>query len=154
MPKDLKKNVEYILKDLHARESMRLGCYRQWAVTGEHIQKLRERKASHQAFLHQLLRKRDLTPAWYAKLYYYFGHISGLVTAFLPAFFVHRIEKMLEFWILQRYQKYFKRLELDHNIRSMIEAVQMNKLSHNEPALDILILLKNIINDQEAFQSV
>jgi demethoxyubiquinone hydroxylase (CLK1/Coq7/Cat5 family) len=149
MPKDLQKNVAHILKDLHARESMRLGWYRQWSATGDHIRVLREKKASHQAFLHQLLRSRDLTPAWYARLFYYLGHISGFVTAFLPDSWVARIEKNLEFWILERYQKYFRRLELDRNIRSMIEAMQLNKMAHNEPGHDIIILIENIIREQK-----
>lgn len=153
MSKDLKKNVEYILKDLHARESMRLGWYRQWYSAGERIRHLRERKASHQAFLHQLLRSRDLTPAWYARWFYYWGHLSGIVTALLPDSWGRKIEQNLEFWILQRYRRYFRRLELDSNIRTMIEAMQMNKLNHNEPAGDILNLLENMIREQEEMQT-
>ncbi len=152
MQKDLQKNVAFILKDLHARESMRLGWYRQWSGAEERFKLLRERKASHQAFLHQLLRTRNLSPAWYARLYYYLGHLSGLATAILPDAWGKQIEHTLEFWILQRYKKYFRRLELDAHIRSMIEAMQMRKLGHDEPARDILSLLEQLIQEQERIQ--
>jgi demethoxyubiquinone hydroxylase (CLK1/Coq7/Cat5 family) len=153
MQKDIEKNVAFILKDLHARESMRLGWYRQWNGAEDRLRTLRERKASHQAFLHQLLRTRNLTPAWYARLYYYLGHFSGLATAILPDAWGKKIENTLEFWILQRYRRYFKRLELDAHIRSMIEAMQMRKLHHNEPAGDILSLLKQLIQEQEKLRN-
>lgn len=152
MQKDIQKNVEFILRDLHARESLRLGWYRQWSGAEERLKLLRERKASHQAFLHQLLRTRNLSPAWYARLYYYFGHLSGLATAILPDSWGKRIEQTLEFWILERYKKYFRRLELDAHIRSMIEAMQMRKLGHDEPARDILSLLEQLIQEQERIQ--
>lgn len=152
MQKDIQKNVEFILKDLHARESMRLGWYRQWYGAGDRLRILRERKASHQAFLHQLLRTRNLSPAWYARLFYYLGHFSGLATAILPDAWGNKIEQTLEFWILQRYRRYFRRLELDAHIRSMIEAMQMAKLKHNEPAGDILSLLRQLIQEQEKIQ--
>jgi len=154
MSKDIQRNVIFMLRDLHARESMRLGWYRQWRIADATLQHLRERKANHQAFLHQLLRHRDQTPAWYARLFYYFGHLSGFVTAVLPDFWELWIEKTLEFWILERYRKYLHRLTLDKDIRTMVEAVQLHKLKHNEPGGDILLMIQKIIRDSEEFQTL
>ena len=142
------QTVAYI-RDLHARELMRLGWYRQWFKGGEKIQQLRERKAQHQAFLNDLLRKRGLGPAWYAIWFYYFGHLFGLFTSFLPAHWVNYIEQTLEYWILIRYRKYFKILQLKFDLRTMIEAVQLAKLRHNEPGVDVLALLERFIQDEE-----
>lgn len=141
------KTVSY-LKDLHARESMRLGWYRQWQ-NHEKIKQLRERKSTHTAFLHDLLRKRGLKPAWYSRWFYVMGHAFGFFTALLPQSLASKIEKILETWILIRYEKYLKQLQLDYNLRSMIEAVQLKKLNHNEPAIDVLRLLEICISNEE-----
>ncbi|MCS7073143.1 MAG: demethoxyubiquinone hydroxylase family protein [Bacteroidia bacterium] len=148
MAKDLKKATEQALKDLHARESMRLGWYRQW-IHEESLRNLRAQKANHQAFLKDLLRRRALSPAWYARLFYYLGHLFGFLTAYLPAKYVEKLEQVLEFWLLLRYKHYFKSLTLDKHLRSMIEAVQLEKLQHNEPGNDVLALLEKIIQEQE-----
>jgi demethoxyubiquinone hydroxylase (CLK1/Coq7/Cat5 family) len=153
MQTDLKKKTEQILKDLHARESMRLGWYRQWSLHQQRMKHLRERKASHQAFLNELMRKRGLSPAWYARLFYLSGHLFGWLTAFLPDKMVQKIETTLEFWILERYKKYFDDLHLSQNLRSMIESMQLRKLSHNEPGTDVLTLLQAIIQDEESLIS-
>ena len=149
MAKDLKKATEQALRDLHARESMRLGWYRQW-IHEESLRNLRARKANHQAFLKDLLRRRALSPAWYARIFYYTGHLLGILTAYLPARYVEKLEQMLEFWLLIRYKRYFKTLTLDQHLRSMIEAVQLEKLQHNEPGNDVLLLLEQIIREQES----
>lgn len=141
------KTIAY-LKDLHARESMRLGWYRQWQ-SHEKIKQLRERKSIHTAFLHDLLRKRGLKPAWYSRWFYIIGHAFGFFTALVPYSFASRIEKILETWILLRYEKYLEQLQLDYNLRSMIEALQLKKLNHNEPALDVLQFLKVCITNEE-----
>ncbi len=112
MGTDIKKRTELFIKDLHARESMRLGWYRQWASNNQKIKDLRERKSVHTAFLHDLLRKRDLNPVWYAKIFYYGGHLMGWFTALLPKKWADKIENTLEFWILMRYQKYLQSLKL------------------------------------------
>lgn len=147
MAKDIKKQTEIFIKDLHARESMRLGWYRQLA-TSEKMQLLRVRKAQHQAFLNDLLRKRDLQPAWYARWFYYVGHLFGWITAFLPRSWSEKIEQTLEYWILQRYEKYLLSLRLVQDLRSMIEALQLAKLNHNEPGADVLALLETFVQQQ------
>ncbi len=141
------KTILY-LKDLHARESMRLGWYRQWQ-NHEKIKQLRERKSIHTAFLHDLLRKRGLKPAWYSRWFYFMGHMFGLFTALLPYKWASKIENILETWILIRYEKYLQQLRLDRNLRSMIEAIQLKKLNHNEPALDVLQLLEICISNEK-----
>lgn len=132
------------IKDLHARESMRLGWYRQWQSHPK-VKELRERKSIHTAFLHDLLRKRGLKPAWYSRWFYYMGHAFGLFTAILPLSWAKRIEKTLEFWMLIRYEKYLRHLQLNYNVRSMIEAIKLQKFSHNEPASEVLQLLESFI---------
>jgi demethoxyubiquinone hydroxylase (CLK1/Coq7/Cat5 family) len=149
MARNMQKITEHVLRDLHARESMRLGWYRQVARGGEMIQHLRERKAQHQAFLMDLLRRRELEPAWYARYFYYMGHLFGWCTALLPDRFARWVENTLEFWILMRYQRYLKELKLDFNLRSMIEAMQMRKLPHSEPGEDVLRALEVFTSDQE-----
>jgi len=141
------KTILYI-KDLHARESMRLGWYRQWQ-NSEKIKQLRERKSIHTAFLHDLLRKRGLKPGWYSEWFYLMGHVFGLFTALLPNSIATKIEKNLETWILIRYEKYLEQLKLDYNLRSMIEAIQLKKLHHNEPAQDVLQFLEFCISNEE-----
>ncbi|MBX3100904.1 MAG: demethoxyubiquinone hydroxylase family protein [Bacteroidetes bacterium] len=138
-----------IIRDLHARESMRLGWYRQVHSGGDRIRLLRERKAQHTAFLMDLLRRRRLGPAWYARWFYYFGHLFGWCTALLPARLALRIEHTLEWWIMLRYEKYLRRLKLDANFRSMIEALEMEKLAHNEPSPDVLNTLEGFLKNQE-----
>lgn len=144
----IKTRTEWALKDLHARELMRLGWYRQFHK-GKHLQRLRERKAQHTAFLLDLLRKRKLGPVWYARFFYYLGHLLGWMTAFLPLHWSLKIESILEFWILLRYEKYLNALRLQRNLRSMVEALQLKKLNHNEPDLDVLQLLEKFYQQQK-----
>ncbi|MEM7370648.1 MAG: hypothetical protein AAF587_18695 [Bacteroidota bacterium] len=146
---DLKKRTEFFIKDLHAREYMRLGWYRQFGLDGEQIRYLRERKARHTAFLRDLLRKRGIGPAWYARGFYILGHIFGFFSAFFSQKFMEKIEKTLEFWILMRYQKYLQEMNLDAMLRSMIEAIQLRKFSHDEPAPDAISLIQSFIKEQE-----
>lgn len=146
---DIKKRTEYFIRDLHARENMRLGWYRQFGIEEEQLRLLRERKAHHTAFLHNLLRKRGIRPAWYARMFYVAGHAFGFFSAFLPASWMQRIENTLEFWILMRYKKYLKEMTLDATLRSMIESLQLQRLTHNEPAPDAISLLDNFIREQE-----
>lgn len=147
MSKKIKNQTEYFIKDLHARESMRLSWYRHFPG-GENIQRLRAQKARHQAFLHDLLRRRALHPIWYARVFYLAGHVLGLITALLPAKWSLAIERTLESWLFMRYDKYLKRLRLHFDVRSMIEAMQMRKLNHDEPGTDVLALLENFVEDQ------
>ncbi|MEM6634244.1 MAG: demethoxyubiquinone hydroxylase family protein, partial [Bacteroidota bacterium] len=137
----IKKRTEFFLKDLHAREAMRLGWYRQLGIGEEQLRMLRARKAQHSAFLLELLRNRDINPAWYARFFYYIGHLFGFCTALLPRKWAKKIENTLEFWILERYKKYFKAMTLDATLRSMVESLQLKKLTHNEPAVDAINLL-------------
>ena len=146
---DIKKRTEFFIKDLHARERMRLGWYRQWGIDEDKIRTLRERKAHHTAFLRDLLRKRGISPAWYARFFYLAGHAFGLCSALLPQKLAERIENTLEFWILMRYQKYLKEMHLDSMLRSMVESLQLKKLAHNEPAPDAMDLLESFIKEQE-----
>ncbi|MEM9719210.1 MAG: demethoxyubiquinone hydroxylase family protein [Bacteroidota bacterium] len=145
----IKKRTEFFLKDLHAREAMRLGWYRQLGIGEEQLRMLRARKAQHSAFLLELLRNRDINPAWYARFFYYIGHLFGFCTALLPRKWAKKIENTLEFWILERYKKYFKAMTLDATLRSMVESLQLKKLTHNEPAVDAINLLEKIIVAQE-----
>ncbi len=147
---DIKKRTEFFIRDLHAREIMRLGWYRQFGLKEEQLRTLRERKAHHTAFLHNLLRKRGIRPAWYASMFYVSGHIFGFFSAFLPASWMQKIENTLEFWILMRYKKYLKEMTLDATLRSMVESLQLSKLTHNEPAPDAIRLLGNFIQEQES----
>ena len=146
---NIKKRTKFFIRDLHAREGMRLGWYRQFGIGEDHIRHLRARKANHIAVLRDLLRKRGVSPAWYARYFYYLGHIFGFFSALFPKSFMDRIEKTLEFWILMRYQKYFKEMRLDAMLRSMVESLQLKKLEHNEPAPDALNLLEGYIQEQE-----
>jgi demethoxyubiquinone hydroxylase (CLK1/Coq7/Cat5 family) len=134
---------------------MRLGWYRHVRAGGDKTRRLRERKATQQAFLQDLLRRRGLSPAWYAIVFYFLGHALGITTRLLPEKTVLRILYTLEWWILIRYERYAKKLSLLADLRSMIEAVQLARLSHNEPGEDVLSLLnrhiveeKNLLNPQ------
>lgn len=149
MAVDIKKRTEYFIRDLHARESMRLGCYRQIGKRERREIELRERKARHEAFLKDLLRKRGVSPIWYARIFYIFGHIFGLIASRLPQNWVSWFEDLLEFWILMRYKKYLKEMTLDAAMRSMIESVQLKRLPHNEPAEDAIRLFESYIQEQE-----
>jgi demethoxyubiquinone hydroxylase (CLK1/Coq7/Cat5 family) len=149
---DLKKRTEFFIKDLHARESMRLGWYRQWGVDEEKLQYLRERKAKHAAFLKDLLRRRGISPAWYARPFYIAGNIFGFFSAFFPESWVNKIERTLEWWILMRYREYFKKMHLDLNLRSMIEAMQLKRMGHDEPGPDVMRLIEDIITEEERTQ--
>lgn len=144
----IQKQTLRLLKDLHARESMRLGWYRQWGYDEGRLRLLRERRARHEAFLRDLLRKRGLNPAWYSRFFYYSGNLMGFISSFFPEKWVARIERTLEFWILQRYEVYLKKLRLDFNIRSMVESVQLSRLSHPEPGPDVLALIESFIAEQ------
>lgn len=146
---DIKKRTEFFIKDLHAREKMRLGWYRQFGINKEQLRVLRARKAHHTAFLRDLLRKRGVSPAWYARFFYILGHLFGFFSAFFPQRFMDRIENTLEFWILMRYKKYFRQMSLDAMLRSMVESLQLEKLSHDEPGPDVLHLLESFIKEQE-----
>lgn len=146
---DIKKRTEFFIKDLHARERMRLGWYRQFGINEDQVRNLRARKAHHTAFLRDLLRKRGISPAWYARCFYILGHIFGFISAFFPQKFMARIERTLEFWILMRYQKYLRQMSLDAMLRSMVESLQLEKLAHDEPSPDVLRLLENFIHEQE-----
>lgn len=148
MEKNFARYTRRILRDLHARESMRLGWYRQVHSGGDSIRHLRERKAQHMAFLNDLLRRRRIRPVWYARLFYYFGHLFGWCTALLPAAMGTRIERTLEWWMTIRYQKYLRRLQLQFGFRSMIEALQLEKLNHNEPGPDVLQTLETALQNQ------
>ena len=148
---DIKKRTEFFIRDLHARENMRLGWYRQFRIKEEKIRNLRERKAHHTAFLRDLLRKRGISPAWYARYFYLLGHIFGFFSALLPQGLMEKIENTLEFWILMRYQKYLQEMKLDATLRSMIESLQLQKLTHNEPAQDALEMIQKFISEQEQY---
>ena len=149
MSVDLKKRTAFFIRDLHARESMRLGWYRQWGMDEEQLKYLRERKAKHAAFLKDLLRRRGLRPAWYARPFYIAGNIFGFFSAFFPEKWVAWIERTLEFWILMRYREYFQKMNLDQSLRSMIESLQLKRLSHDEPGVDVISLLEEIISEEE-----
>jgi hypothetical protein len=155
MSASLRSNTLKALRDLHARESMRLGWYRQlWGSNQQQLRQLRERKAVHQAFLNDLLRKRGLGPGWYWRFFYYAGHAFGLTCALLPERWVLWIERTLEHWILIRYERYRKLLVLDGNLRTMIEALQSARLSHNEPGPDVVTLLElHILEERKLLES-
>ncbi len=146
---DIKKRTEFFIKDLHAREVMRLGWYRQLGIGEDQLRLLRAKKAHHTAFLRDLLRKRGVSPAWYARFFYYIGHMFGFVSALLPQKWSRKIENTLEFWILMRYKKYLRAMTLDATLRSMIESVQLKRMNHNEPAQDAISLLQDFIKEQE-----
>ncbi len=149
MAADIRRTTEAALRDLHARELMRLGWYRQLSGPRQAwLQRLRERKAQHQAFLVDLLRRRELSPAWYARWFYYAGHLFGLFTAPLPDRWVRWIERTLEWWILLRYERYLTQLKLVGSLRSMVEAMQMKKLPHGEPGPDVIELLERYSGEQ------
>ncbi|MEM7040264.1 MAG: hypothetical protein AAF570_25070, partial [Bacteroidota bacterium] len=62
---------------------------------------------------------------------------------------VNKIEKTLEWWILMRYKEYFQKMNLDMNLRTMIESLQLKRLTHNEPGPDVMRLLEEIILEEE-----
>jgi len=148
MSERIRRQTEYYIRDLHARETMRVSWYRHHRGAQD-IRRLRAQKAQHQAFLHDLLRRRSLKPIWYARWLNYMGHLLGWLSAFFPRKWVAWIETTLEFWLLMRYEKYLQRLQLDHAVRSMIEAMQMNKIAHNEPDTDVLVLLEDCIRNEQ-----
>ena len=150
MADEFQRRTRKFLRQLHAREMMRLGCYRQWSFAGSHVRTLRERKSRHEAFLRDLLRRRGFSPAWYSRLFYLSGHAIGWFSAFFPEKWVDGIEKTFEFWILIRYQDYLKKLRLDFNLRSMFESVRLERLAHAEPGNDVISLIENHISAQEA----
>jgi demethoxyubiquinone hydroxylase (CLK1/Coq7/Cat5 family) len=137
-----------IIRDLHARVSLRLTFYR-FIQTNQRIEALRTLKSHHQSFLRALLRKRELRPAWYAILFYYSGYLIGWFARKLPEPWYEKIERALEYWLLIRYEKYLKKLSLYSNLRSMIEAIQAHRLNHQEPGNDIITALQEFIKHQE-----
>ena len=48
-----------------------------------------------------------------------------------------------------RYREYFKKMRLDLNLRSMIEAMEMKRMGHNEPGPDVMRLIEEIIFEEE-----
>ncbi len=90
-----------------------------------------------------------MKPAWYSRYYYYLGHLFGLFTAALPIAWVAWIERTLEHWMFIHYRRHLRRLHLGTNIRSMVEAVQLRKLDHNEPAPDVLHALQQFTREQQ-----
>ncbi|MEM6263673.1 MAG: hypothetical protein AAGI38_14260 [Bacteroidota bacterium] len=146
---DIKKRTEFFLKDLHAREYMRLGVYRQYRNKEEKVSMLRERKARHEAFLRDLIRRRGINPAWYAWYFYILGHFFGFFSAFLPLSLLDRIEETLEFWLLMRYKRYLRRMNIDASFRTMIESLRLERFAHDEPAPDAIVMLENFIQEQE-----
>ncbi len=146
---DIKKRTEFFIRDLHARENMRLGWYRQLGMGEEEIRKLRERKAHHIAFLRDLLRKRGVNPVWYARFFYYLGHLFGLASGLLPKGIMDKIERTLESWILLRYQSYLEEMSLDASLRSMVESLQLKRLNHDEPGRDVMKLIEGYIQEQK-----
>lgn len=152
---DLERRTAHFVRNLHARESMRLGWYRQLRVKRERrekVQYLRERKARHEAFLKDLLRRRGLSPAWYARLFYLAGHCFGFFTAFLPEKWAVKIESTLENWLYLRYQDYLRKMKLDKSMRSMVESVQLKRFAHNEPGPDVFNLLEQIIEEEKGIR--
>lgn len=149
MTVDFKKRTEYFIKDLHAREYMRLGIYRQVGSNKQKMRLLRERKARHEAFLRDLLRKRGINPAWYAWYFYILGHFFGFFSRFLPLSLLDKVESTLEFWLLMRYKSYARKMQLDASLRSMVESLQLERFAHDEPAPDAIDLLQNYIQEQE-----
>jgi demethoxyubiquinone hydroxylase (CLK1/Coq7/Cat5 family) len=147
MGKEIDKETYRCLQDLHAREMMRLGWYRQRGDAPSY-RRLRERKARHQAFLLDLLRRRGVAPGKYARLFYYAGHMMGLAAALVPQSWAKRWETTLEYWLLIRYEKYLEALKRWGNLRSMIEALSMKKLSHDEPGGDVILLLEQFADHQ------
>lgn len=147
MSSQIKKETEYILKDLHAQESLRLTWYRH-QPSDQKTKDMRIQKAHHRAFLNDLLRRRSLKPIWYATIFYYTGHFLGVFATILPKSWVNFMEKTMEFWLLMRYEKYLKKLKLHFDLRSMIEALQMKKLSHNEPDTDVLNTLEDFLENE------
>ncbi|MCE3008599.1 MAG: hypothetical protein LW884_09690 [Bacteroidetes bacterium] len=99
--------------------------------------------------MNDLLRRRRSRPIWYARWFYYFGHLFGWCTALLPAPWATRIERTLEAWIMLRYEKYLRRLQLQFGFRSMIEALTLEKLNHNEPGPDVLKVLQEVLDNQQ-----
>lgn len=149
MARNLQKDTERAIKDLHARELMRLGWYRQAGHGSHSMRHLRERKAQHQAFLQDLLRRRGVKQAWYARFFYLAGHAFGLGAALLPRRCAATLERTLEWWIFIRYERYLRKLKLHASIRSMIESLQLSKLSHPEPGPDVLSLLEDFCSEQQ-----
>ena len=149
MAVDIQKRTQFFLKDLHAREYMRLGIYRQVGSKPDHVDMLRERKSRHEAFLRDLLRKRGINPAWYAWYFYIIGHCFGFFSRFLPFSLLDRLESTLEFWLLMRYKNYYRKMSLDASLRSMVESLELKRMTHDEPAPDAILLLENYIKEQE-----
>ena len=152
MPRNIQANTSFAIRDLHARESMRLGWYRMLRSRGR-IKALRARKAQHADYLRELLRRRDIRPIWYARLFYRLGNGFGLLSRELPETMIQWLEQQLERWILLRYRKYLRRLELDESLRTMVEALQLERLPHAEPAADVLELLHRFIHEEQRYQS-
>lgn len=149
MARSIPQQTAFILRDLHAREGMRLAWYRQVERREEFLRTLRERKSSHQAFLNDLMRRRGLKPAWYAPALWWLGGAFGFCTALLPTRTGAWVEQTLERWILLRYERYLHQLRLKFNLRSMIEAIALQRLPHTEPGTDVLIALEQFLGEQQ-----
>lgn len=149
MAQNIQRKTAHVLRDLHARESMRLAWYRQVTRREEFLRTLRERKANHQAFLLDLLRRRGLKPAWYAGFFRWIGGIFGWWTALLPRRTSNWVERTLERWLFLRYERYLEELRLKFNLRTMIEALELKRLPHNEPGPDVLSALEAFHAEQQ-----
>ncbi|MFW5658576.1 MAG: hypothetical protein ACOCZ8_01220 [Bacteroidota bacterium] len=149
MAQRIVRQTHYFLRDLHARESMRLGWYRMARGERERLSHLRATKAQHIAFLRDALRRRNRGPVWYARPFYLFGLGMGLFWGRWSTRLNARINQTIERWILLRYRNYFRKLKLEGDLRSMTEAVQLKRFEHNEPGADVLELLERYMHEEE-----
>lgn len=144
----IQRETIQMIRDLHARVSLRLTFYR-LIQTNKRIEALRILKAQHWSLFRALLRKRNKAPAWYAILFYYAGYLLGFLVQKLPFSWYLKIERVLEYWLLIRYEKYLKKMCLYSNVCSMIEAMQACKLWPQEPGMDIITTLHEFIKQQK-----
>lgn len=148
--RDFRRSTARALRNLHARERMRLAWYRRVLGVDPAQRDLRERKALHAAQLQDLLRKRGLSPACYAGLYGFIGRVLGRVSSWLPKQTQRRHEQTLERWLALRYRRFLQQLELERNLRTMVEAVQLNRLAHDEPGNDVIDALRRFLSETTA----
>ena len=146
------RQTHFFLRDLHARESMRLGWYRMARGDNARLSDLRASKAKHVAFLRDLLRRRNRKPVWYARPFYLFGLGMGIFWGRWSKGLNRKINRTIERWILLRYQNYQRKLKLEGDLRSMTEAVQLKRFEHNEPGEDVLQLLEDYIREEQSLQ--
>jgi len=153
MSRDLKRQTLALVRDLHAREHLRLGWYRHFRHgPTESVQHLREQKARHVAALRELLRRRSARPVWYATWFYWTGHLLGQLTRWLPASWAIRLERLLEGRLSMRYDRYRRKLHLAGHLRSMIEAVRLKPFDHPEPGPDVLDTLDAFWQDEQVLR--